>query len=190
MNEKVNQANQNQESQKEILFRTKFSNRLNLTWVISYAIAAVVFLAIAAACFFGKLYVDNEALVQGMTIFSYAFVFGTILATCLTGLNLLVWLSTALGHKNAFCTEDGIYVAKKPYAGEFIEWSQIDKITCDGASRKRTYGLCNIHAKLPVPDHPEQIQEKKIQVSEIQYPDAFVDFAMPLVKASHDEPKE
>ena len=165
-----------QNIQKEILFRTKFSNSLNLRWVLSYAVAMVVCLVVAVACLFGKGVIANDQIAQLLSVFGVVFVIGTVLAALLVGLFLLIWLFMALGHKNAFCTEDGVYIAKRPYSGQFLTWDQIERIACEGATKKRTSGFCNFYAKLPDPKQPEQLQETKIQVSEIKYPDALVDF--------------
>ena len=76
-----------QNIQKEILFRTKLSNSLNLRWVLSYAVAMVVCLVVAVACLFGKGVIANDQLAQLLSVFGVVFVIGTVLAALLVGLS-------------------------------------------------------------------------------------------------------
>ena len=171
MNQKDEQNNQ-----KEILFRTKISHGLNLKWVLSYAIAMVVCLVLAVACFFGKGAIENDQLATIVSAIGFATAIGTVASALFLGFSLLSWLFMIVGHKNAFCTEDGVYIAKRPYSGQFLTWDQIERIACEGASKNRTRGFCNFYVKLPDPKQPDQLKETMIQVSEIKFPDALVDF--------------
>ena len=183
--------NQNEQANKEILYRSHFSCGRH---VKSTAINAIIMGAsgvVGSIAFVMFLFVPGVAeVVQKIPMGSVLIALPLVIcgmSALVTVMDLIVWLWFFVTHKDVFCTEDGIYIGKKPYGKTFLAWDQVEEIKGDGVSKNGKYGHMLILAKMPNPKNPEEMRTMRYFVVDLKTPDNVADAGMKYVRAAKSE---
>ena len=170
--------NQNEQANKEILYRSEFSPAHHIKGVIISGICSVVTGVILAAAIILIQETGSLRSTAAFPIFLFGGAFGSLIV------DLVAWLFYSLFHKDVFYTEDGVYIGKEPYGKTFLAWDQVEEIKGDGVSKNGKYGHMLILAKMPDPKNPEETRMVRYFVVYLKTPDDVAEAGMKFVRAA------